>query len=127
MSVGYVPHMKALHEVSHCMKYLVILEKHDGAYTANVPALPGCCSQGISEEDALHNIRVAIAETLARVTITTVEVEETPQEVAIPPNGDSVHTWAKYAGMWKDDPSFDDFLAQIEADRRQLESENSSG
>jgi hypothetical protein len=29
--------------------------------------------------------------------------------------------------MWKDDPSFDDFLAQIEADRRQLESEISSG
>ena len=61
------------------------------------------------------------------MTITTVEVEETPKETAIPSNEDSVHTWAKYAGMWKDDPSFDDFLAQIEADRRQLESENSSG
>jgi len=109
------------------MKYLVILEKHDSAYTATVPALPGCYSQGISEEEALHNIRAAIAETLARVTITTVEVEETPKEVVIPPNEDSVHTWAKYAGMWKDDPSFDDFLAQIEADRRQFESENSPG
>jgi len=109
------------------MQYLVILEKHDGAYTATVPALPGCCSQGISEEEALHNIRAAIAETLARVTIATVEVEETPKEVAIPSKGESVHTWAKYAGMWKDDPSFDDFLAQIEADRRQLDSENSSG
>jgi len=125
--VGYVPHMQALQEVSQYMKYLVILEKHDSAYTATVPALPGCYSQGISEEEALHNIRAAIAETLARVTITTVEVEETPKEVVIPPNEDSVHTWAKYAGMWKDDPSFDDFLAQIEADRRQFESENSPG
>jgi predicted RNase H-like HicB family nuclease len=119
--------MKALQKVSQYMQYLVILEKHDGAYTATVPALPGCCSQGVSEEEALHNIRAAIAETLARVTITTVEVEETPKEVAIQSKEDSVHTWAKYAGMWKDDPSFDDFLAQIEADRRQLESENSSG
>src|SRR5215475_14539102 len=127
VSVGHVPYMKVLQEVPQGMQYLVILEKHNGAYTATVPALPGCCSQGVSEEEALHNIRAAIAETLARVTITTVEVEETPKEVAIPPKGDSVHTWAKYAGMWKDDPSFDDFLAQIEADRRQLDSENSSG
>ena len=127
VSVGHVSYMKALQEVSQCMKYLVILEKHDGAYTATVPALPGCCSQGVSEEEALHNIRAAIIETLARVTITTVEVEETPKEVAIPSNEDRVHSWAKYAGMWKDDPSFDDFLAQIEADRRQLENENSSG
>lgn len=109
------------------MKYLVILDKHDSVYTATVPALPGCCSQGVTEEEVLHKIRATIAQTLARVTITTVEVEETPKEVAMPPSGDSGHTWAKYAGMWKDDPSFDDFLAQIEADRRQLESENSTG
>ena len=127
VAVGHVLYMKVLQEVSQYMKYLVFLEKRDGVYTANVPALPDCCSQGVSEEEALHNIRAAIAETLARVTITTVEVEEAPKEVVIPSKGDSIHTWAKYAGMWKDDPSFDDFLAQIEADRRQLESENSSG
>jgi hypothetical protein len=29
--------------------------------------------------------------------------------------------------MWKDDPSFDDFLAQIEENRRGLDGENPSG
>jgi predicted RNase H-like HicB family nuclease len=102
------------------MKYLVLLEKHDGVYTATVPALPGCRSQGVTEEEALQNVQAVIAELLSRVTVATVEVEA-------PPKGLSLHTWARFAGMWKDDPSFDDFLAQIEENRRGLDGENPSG
>lgn len=83
------------------MKYVVLLEKHDGIYTATVPALPGCRSQGITEEEALDNIRAAIADTLARVIVATVEV-------TAPPNRLRDHPWAKFAGMWKDDLTFDD-------------------
>jgi predicted RNase H-like HicB family nuclease len=93
------------------VKYLVLLEKHDNVYTATVPALPGCRSQGVTEEEALQNIQAVIAELLSRVTVATVEVEA-------PPQGLSLHAWARFAGMWKDDPSFDDFLVQIEEDRR---------
>ena len=57
------------------MKYVVLLEKHDGVYTATVPALPGCRSQGVTEEEALQNIQAVIAELLSRVTVATVEVE----------------------------------------------------
>ncbi|MCH7858778.1 MAG: dCTP deaminase [Candidatus Marinimicrobia bacterium] len=39
----------------------VILEPNDeGGYTAHVPSLPGCISQGDSREEALANIREAI-------------------------------------------------------------------
>ncbi len=38
----------------------VILEKEaDGGYSAYVPALPGCASQGDTESEALANIREA--------------------------------------------------------------------
>ncbi len=43
------------------MKFLVRLEKgEDGYIVAECPALPGCVSQGQTEEEALANIREAI-------------------------------------------------------------------
>lgn len=43
------------------MKYRVLVQQdEDGAFVAQVPALPGCISQGPSREEALANIREAI-------------------------------------------------------------------
>lgn len=43
------------------MKLKVILEASDeGGFTAYVPSLPGCISEGADREDALRNIREAI-------------------------------------------------------------------
>ena len=43
------------------MKFKVLLEQdEDGAFTATVPSLPGCISQGKTEEEAVSNIRQAI-------------------------------------------------------------------
>ncbi len=43
------------------MKLKVILEPSDeGGFTVYVPSLPGCISEGDSEEEALKNIREAI-------------------------------------------------------------------
>jgi len=43
------------------MRFKVILEPSDeGGYTAYVPSLPGCISEGDTVEDALKNIREAI-------------------------------------------------------------------
>jgi predicted RNase H-like HicB family nuclease len=44
------------------MNLRVILEPSDeGGYTAYVPALPGCISEGDTKDEALKNIREAIA------------------------------------------------------------------
>ncbi len=43
------------------MKLGVVLEPSDeGGYTVYVPALPGCISEGDTEQEALHNIQEAI-------------------------------------------------------------------
>jgi len=49
------------------MKFRVILEPDldDGGYVVTCPALPGCCSQGETREEALANIRDAIEGYLA--------------------------------------------------------------
>ena len=43
------------------MRFRVVLEPSDeGGFTAYVPALPGCISEGETTEEALANIREAI-------------------------------------------------------------------
>lgn len=43
------------------MQFKVVLKKdEDGWYIATVPALPGCISQGKTEEEAKKNIQEAI-------------------------------------------------------------------
>ncbi len=43
------------------MKYRVILEQdEDGVFVAEVPALPGCISQGATRAEALANAQEAI-------------------------------------------------------------------
>ncbi len=44
------------------MKLHVVIEQDEaGYYVAEVPALPGCLSQGKTREDALANVKEAIA------------------------------------------------------------------
>lgn len=47
------------------MKYKVKLEKTEEGYAVWCPGLPGCWSQGKTEEEALENIKDAIETWLA--------------------------------------------------------------
>ena len=52
---------KSLKRVSEVlMKYKVNLQKTEEGYSVWVPGLPGCWSQGKTEEEALENIKDAI-------------------------------------------------------------------
>lgn len=43
------------------MKLQIVWEpSEEGGFTASVPSLPGCISEGNTRRDALHNIREAI-------------------------------------------------------------------
>ena len=47
------------------MRYRIALLRSDEGYSVSVPGLPGCWSQGATEQEAVQNIRVAIREYLA--------------------------------------------------------------
>jgi predicted RNase H-like HicB family nuclease len=65
------------------MKLLVTVDRdEDGVFVAECPAIPGCVSQGKTEEEALQNIQYAIRECLAvraergmPLTVPTHEIE----------------------------------------------------
>ena len=47
------------------MKYKVLLKRTDEGFSVSCPGLPGCWSQGQTEEEALANIHDAIHEYLS--------------------------------------------------------------
>ena len=49
------------------MKYQVSIKKTDEGYSVWVPGLPGCWSQGTTEDEALNNIKEAIQDYLYTV------------------------------------------------------------
>lgn len=67
------------------MKLIVtVYQDEDGVYIAECPSIPGCVSQGATEEEALKNAQSAIKECLEvreekgiPLTVATHEVEVT--------------------------------------------------
>jgi predicted RNase H-like HicB family nuclease len=49
------------------LRYQIVLHKSEEGYAVNCPALPGCWSQGETEQEAMQNIRDAIEDYLAAV------------------------------------------------------------
>ena len=46
------------------MIYKVAVQQSDEGFAISVPGLPGCWSQGDTEQEAVNNIEIAIAEYL---------------------------------------------------------------
>lgn len=65
------------------MKYKIALYKSDEGYSVSCPGLPGCWSQGDSEEEAIDNIQDAIKEYLAAVDELVPDADVREVEVAI--------------------------------------------
>jgi len=65
------------------MRYKVGVEKSEEGYSVWVPGLPGCWSEGATEEEALANISEAIVEYLSVVEEQLTQAEIREIEVAV--------------------------------------------
>jgi predicted RNase H-like HicB family nuclease len=65
------------------MKYKVVLKYSEEGYSVSVLGLPGCWSQGGTEEEAIENIRDAIYEYLAAINDLFRDSEVREIEVAV--------------------------------------------
>ena len=64
------------------MKLKIILEpSEEGGYTAYVPSLPGCISEGNTKEEALKNIKEAIELYLEPVEDDLIPFEQKKMEI----------------------------------------------
>ena len=76
------------------MTYLVFLQSTaENAFEATTLAFPDCTAVGRTRDEALANLKGALAARLAQGEIVTVEVGESP------------HPWLKWFGMFEGDPA----------------------
>ena len=76
-----------------------------------------CRVNGRTEEEAIAKATAALSERLTRSRIVTIHVDSP---------GEEEHPLLKYAGRFKDDPTFDEYLAEIEKYRQELDAERDS-
>ncbi len=96
------------------MTYSILVEEStsDG-FLAIALGLPECRAVATTRQQALAKLRALLAKRLSKAEIVEVEI---PQATA-----ETVHSWERFAGMFEDEPLFDEVLEEIEAHRRELD------
>jgi hypothetical protein len=99
------------------MTYDVLIQPQpENMYRATVLGWPDLSVVGASEQMVIERIQQVIRERLSQGKIVQIEIDEDGVAATTPE-----HPWLPFLGMWKDDPTFDEFTAQIEVYRHELD------
>jgi predicted RNase H-like HicB family nuclease len=95
------------------MSYMVSVEqKSSEHWSAKVLGWGDCHAEAESREAAVSQVKQALNDRLSRMDLIVLEI----------PIPASEHSWMKYAGMFENDPLFDEVLDEIAEYRHQLDS-----
>jgi hypothetical protein len=92
---------------------VLIKPEPKGKVSATVLGLPEYRAEGSDRPSALAALQQLLTETLSQAEIVSIDVAVPQPE----------NPWLKMAGRFKDDPHFDEMLADIEAYRRERDAE----
>lgn len=94
--------------------YHVLLKNEpEGGVSATLLGWPECKAMGKTRQEALLRLQDMVNALLAEAEIIPVKIRSTQSD----------NPWSKLAGKLKDNPLFDEVLANIEAYRRELDAE----
>jgi predicted RNase H-like HicB family nuclease len=88
-------------------------------FVASVLGMSDCVGEGQTREEAIAKAKAALEDRLARGEIVTIDVESNEMVSAS-------NVWRDQTGRFHDDPTFDEFVAEIQSERRDLDSEKSA-
>ena len=95
------------------MTYEVILRKNLNKYIARVRDWPEVVIEEETREAAVAQIKQQLRAYLSQPP----EVIQIELEPAAP----GEHPWLQFAGIWADDPTWDDFVAEVAAYRQEMD------
>jgi predicted RNase H-like HicB family nuclease len=99
------------------MTYQAVVETEEPmGYRATLLGWPNCSAQGGTREAALEALREVVKQRLSRAEIVRIEVE-------LP---EKANAWLGFAGMFKDDPLFDQVVEDMESYRREIDADDNA-
>jgi predicted RNase H-like HicB family nuclease len=98
---------------------IFIQNQPEQGYVASVIGIPDCVAEGATKEEAVVKAKEVLSRLLTQGEIVSVEMENVLQTQPDNP-------WLKIAGKYKDDPTWDDFQANIAEYRRELDAEEAA-
>jgi hypothetical protein len=97
---------------------VILLKQAEDGYAARPVLWPDSVAHGTTEQEALDRVRALIRDLLSRTQFVQVEVDVPEHPVD--------NSWLAKAGLFADDPTWDDFLKAMADYRRQLDQEPTS-
>ncbi len=95
---------------------IFVQNQPEQGYVASVVGIPNCIAEGETKVEAVAKAKEVLSRLLTQGEIVSVEIENVGHTQADNP-------WLKVFGMFKDDPTWDDFQASIQEYRRELDAE----
>jgi predicted RNase H-like HicB family nuclease len=103
----------------YCMIYdVLVTQEANERYTARVLALPDIVVSGTDEQEVLHQVQAAIAHLLNKSRLVRLTLPRPTDREADP--------WVRAAGMWANDPDWEQFQQAIHAYRQKIETSTDS-
>ena len=84
------------------MQYQIFVRNHEEHFVASVVGIPNLVVEGQTEAEAINNAKSALEEQLATGKLVTIE---------IPPKNNLASM--KYAGVFENDATFDNFMSHL--------------
>lgn len=103
------------------MQYQVFVQsRSDSTFVASVIGVPNCTAEGSTREEAVANAKAVLEAQLKTGELVTIEVNSKnyPAETTVE---------RKYAGIFADDPTFDDFIEKLAVIRKEANTVENQG
>jgi predicted RNase H-like HicB family nuclease len=99
------------------MQYQVFVQSRpDKKFIASVVGIPNCMVEGDTREEAIALVKDVLEQQLENGEMITIDIDSERLKQKIDP-------WIKHIGIFADDPTFDDFQAEIAAYRQQIDAQ----
>ena len=105
------------------MQYQIFLQRpSEEHFVASVFGFADVVADGKTEQEAVGKVKAALEAQLSTTKILTVDIEA-DSEADRAGEEEETDPWVKRAGAFADDPTWDDFLEEISAYRKQVDEE----
>ena len=99
------------------MQYQVFVQNPtDRNFMASVVGLPNVTANGITEKEAIDRLKDILDAQFKNGKLVTIDID-VPSEKSL----EKSDPWITNAGIFKDDPTFDNFLAEMKAYRDDID------